>query len=335
MQYIRVEGVDVPVSRIVFGTATPKLFAAFRSVHGGEPDFNARLNDAFALLDKMYEMGINCFDCANHYGEEPLGEWIRKRGLQEKAIVLTKGAHHSFWRKRVTPADILHDANNSLRRLGKRPEIYLLHRDNPRVSVGPIMDTLNRLRDEGKIGVFGASNWTVERFETANDYAIKHGLHPFTVASPNYSLAEQVRDPWGGGCTTLSGASGEKARRFYAENGISVFAYSPLARGLLSGRIESDRPEMAKKLLDRAGVKGYYSPRNIERLRRCEILAKEKNASVAKIAMAWLFNQREPRVFAISGSTREESMRDNIQACSFPLSEDECRWLDLQSDNRP
>lgn len=334
MQYIPVEGVHTPVSRIVFGTATPKLFAAFRSVHGNAPDFDARLNDAFTLLDGMYEMGINCFDCANHYGEEPLGEWMRARGLREKAIVLTKGAHHSIWRKRVTPADILQDANSSLRRLGKVPEIYLLHRDNPRVPVGPIVDTLNRLRDEGKIGVFGASNWTVERFEAANDYAIRHNLQPFTVTSPNYSLAEQVRDPWGGGCITLSGADGEKARRFYAENGISVFAYSPLARGLLSGRIDSAHPEAAQKLLDSAGVKGYYSPRNIERLRRCEILAKERNVSVAKIAMAWLFNQREPQVFAISGSTRAEGMRDNIEACSFPLSEDERRWLDLQSDNR-
>ena len=101
----------------------------------------------------------------------------------------------------MTDFDILHDAHNSLAKLKTNHlDIYMLHRDDPSVPVGPIVDVLNRLYDEGKIGAFGGSNWTVERTEEANNYALKHGLQPFTVASPNFGLADQLGDPWGGGC---------------------------------------------------------------------------------------------------------------------------------------
>lgn len=101
----------------------------------------------------------------------------------------------------MTDFDILYDCHNSLAKLKtSHIQLYLLHRDDPQVPVGPIMETLNRLHAEGKIGVFGASNWTMERMMEANEYAYKHGLVPFTVSSPNFGLANQLDDPWGGGC---------------------------------------------------------------------------------------------------------------------------------------
>ena len=255
MIYASVPHVDKPVSRIVFGTATPKMFAAFRSVYEGAPDFDQRLETAFELLDSMYALGVNCFDCADHYGEEPLGEWMEARGLRDKVVILAKGAHHNRWRKRITDFDILHDCHNTLAKLKTdHLDMYLLHRDDPAMPVGPIVDVLNRLYDEGKIGAIGASNWTLERFQEANDYALKHGLQPFSVVSPNFGLADQVNDPWGGGCVTISGPNGRAARRFYAENHIPVFAYSPLARGFFSGRRESAHPERAAEVVDEAGV---------------------------------------------------------------------------------
>lgn len=327
MLYGTVEGVNKPVSRIAFGTATPKLFAAFRSSYGESPDFPERLDAAFEVLDRMYVLGVNCFDCADHYGEEPLGEWLEARGLHDKVVILAKGAHHNLWRKRVTDFDILHDCHNTLGKLkAKKLDMYLLHRDDPTVPVAPIMDVLNRLIDEGKIGVIGASNWTVARFEEANDYAIQHHLQPFTVASPNFGLAEQICDPWGGGCESIAGPGNAASRKYYADRDIPIFAYSPLARGLFSGRTDPAHPE---RTMDEAGVKGYACEANFERLRRCEQLAEEKSVPVAEIAMAWLFHQRM-NVFALSGSTREETMRVNIAALELPLSERECQWLNLE-----
>lgn len=331
MRYGSIPHVDKPISRLVFGTAMPKMFAAFRSVYGEADDFQQRLDAAFSLLDDMYAEGVNCFDCSDHYGEEPLGEWLEARGLHDKVVILTKGAHHNKWRKRVTDFDILHDVHNSIAKLKTNHlDIFLLHRDDPTVPVGPIMDVLNRCYDEGKIGAFGVSNWTVERIIEANEYAAKHGLQPFTVSSPNFGLADQVCDLWGGGCVTISGPSNRENRRWYAENHIPIFAYSTMARGFFSGLVKSDAPEKAAEIMDAPGLKGYACPENFERLRRCEILAAEKGLTVPQIAMAWIFNQRALDVYALVATSRRENMHTNVQASEILLSEDECRWLDLE-----
>jgi len=322
--------VNKPISRIVYGTAIPKFFNAFRSVYGEAPDFQQRLDAAFELLDEIYAMGVNCFDSSDHYGEEPLGEWLEARGLHDKVVILTKGAHHNKWRKRVTDFDILHDVHNSLAKLKTgRLDIYMLHRDDPDMPVKPLMDALNRCFDEGKIGAFGASNWTVERMQEANDYALKCGMMPFTVASPNFGLADQVNDPWGGGCITISGPNNKAARRWYAENNIPVFAYSSMGRGFFSGLVKSDAPEKAGEIMDAPALKGYACPENFERLRRCEILAAEKGMTVPQVAMAWIFSQKALDVYALV-ACRPENMRVNIAASRTELTEDECRWLDLE-----
>lgn len=332
MQYGAVEYVGKPVSRVVFGTSTPVMFQAFRSVYGDAPDFSERLQRAFDMLDGMYALGINCFDCASQYGEEPLGEWMEARGLREEVVVLTKGAHHNAWRKRVTVHDILSDVHDSLAKLRTdHIDIYLLHRDDPDVSVGPILEVLNKLADQGKIRAFGVSNWSLERFREAAGYASARGLRGFGAVSPNYGLAEQVADPWGGGCVSISGEEGKAARGYYAENGIQVFAYSPLARGLFSGRFRSGEPERAREVMDEPGVKGYLSTDNLERLRRCEILAEEKGVTVPEIAMAWLFDQPDLSVFAVSGSSNPDRMRTNIAAAKIGLTAEERAWLNLEA----
>lgn len=332
MRYGAVEYVGKPVSRVVFGTATPVMFQAFRSVYGEAPDFSERLQRAFAVLDGMHAQGINCFDCANQYGEEPLGEWMEARGLRDEVVVLTKGAHHNAWRKRVTDYDILSDVHDSLAKLRTdHIDIYLLHRDDPDVAVGPILEVLNKLADQGKIRAFGVSNWSLERFEEAAGYASARGLRGFGAVSPNYGLAEQVADPWGGGCVSISGKEGKAARDHYAGNGIAVFAYSPLARGLFSGRFRSGEPERARAVMDEPGVKGYLSRDNLERLRRCENLAEEKGVTVPEIAMAWLYNQPDLSVFAVSGSSSPDRMRTNIAAAEIVLSAEERAWLNLEA----
>lgn len=334
MNYGNIKYVDKPVSRLLFGTAIPEMFAAMRSVHGEEPDFAQVLDRAFALLDSIYAMGINTFDCANHYGEEALGEWMKDRGLLDKVVVLTKGAHHNAWRKRVTDYDILSDAHDSLKKLNRDYiDIYVLHRDDPTVPVGPIVEVLNRLHREGKIGAFGASNWTHQRIAEANAYAQAHGLIPFTVSSPNFGLADQVADLWGGGCVTISGPANREAREWYAAQKMPVIAYSSLGRGFFSGRVQSSRPESAREVLDSFAQIGYISDDNFRRLARAEELAAEKGVKVPQIAMAWIMNQPLD-VYAVVGSSNPERMKSNIEASELKLTEAECRWLDLEIDQR-
>ena len=318
MQYKTISNIKKPVSPIFFGTAIEGFYAG---------------SDQSELLDAIYEKGINAFDCARGYmmAEKSLGDWVDKRGLRDKVVLLSKCGHPSiFGRSRLNEKDIRTDFERSARNLKTDfIDIYMLHRDDTNVEVGTIVEILNAMHAEGKIGVFGGSNWTFERIAEANEYAYSHNLIPFTVSSPNFGLADQVRDPWGGGCVTISGPANRKEREWYAENQMPVIAYSSLGRGLFSGRLKSSELDKAAEVLDDVAMKGYACPENYERLRRCEELAKEKNCTVPQIAMAWIFGQKI-NTFAVVSTKNPSRMQENIEALDLHLTEEELLYMDLQ-----
>ena len=155
---------------------------------------------------------------------------------------------------------------------------------------------------------------------------------PFSVSSPNFGLAEQVADPWGGGCVSISGLQNQEARDWYRRMKMPIVAYSSLARGLFSGRVRGDAPEDADKILDMFAMKGYASPRNFERLRRCERLAAEKKATVAQIALCWIFKQNL-NVFAVVGTTNAKRLPDNLDALRIEMTSSEAEYLNLERDD--
>lgn len=311
MRYGTVPYVDLPVSRVVFGTTQPMV----------------RGEDVCELLDTVYAAGINTFDSAASYGEAEasLGHWIRSRGNRKEIVLLTKGANPYPWRQRLTEYDILHDIENSFAKLGTDYiDVYILHRDDPDVPVGPIVELLNKLHQKGKIGAFGGSNWTLKRILEANQYAEEHHLIPFTVCSPSFSLAECIGDPWGGS-VTISGEKNRDFRTWLKENEMPVFAYSSLARGFFSGRLKSSETERAKELLGPAAEE-YGYPVNFERLRKAEQLAQEKRKTVSQIAFSWLMHQ-ELNLFGITAPGSKEHILSTVEALFLPLSKEELDWL--------
>lgn len=319
MNYGTIPYVAKPVSRIFYGIANP-IF-----IEGG---------DGSHLIEAALEMGINAFDMARQYGlaETSFGNWLKKNNdRREEIVILSKCAHPlPDGTKRVTPEAIREEIEETLKELHTDyVDIYLPHRDDPEVEVGPIVEVLNELHAAGKIGAFGGSNWTVERIEAANAYAREHDMVPFTVSSPNYGLAEQVTDLWGGGCIGISGPKETKARNWYIDNQMPVIAYSSLGRGLLGGRLKSSDVDHVEEYLDEFAIKGYCSPENFERLRRCEELAAAKNVGVSQIALAYIFHTKV-NTYAIMGSTNPERIRYNIDSLSVSLTEEECKYLNLE-----
>ena len=182
------------------------------------------------------------------------------------------------------------------------------------------------MHEEGNIGAFGASNWTHTRIEEANEYAYKHNLIPFSVSSPNFCLARQIEDPWGGGCVNISGPENIEARAWYEKNQMPVIAYASLGRGFFSGRMKSVNADHAEDYLDSLAMKGYASPDNFERLRRCEILAEKHGVTVAQIAMSWIFSQ-PLNIFAIASMSKADRMKANREALLLQLSDEEIAYL--------
>lgn len=319
MLYGNVRGIEKPVSRIVLGTMI----------------INTReLEKSFELLDAMFELDGTTLDTGHVYAggdsERAIGLWINERGIRDKIVVIDKGAHHNTDRKRVTPFDITSDLYDSLARLKTDyVDIYLLHRDDPSKPIGPIVECLNEHLSAGRIRATGGSNWTHQRIQEANEYADKHGLVPFVASSPNFGLAEQVNDPWGPGCVTLSGPNEVKAREWYEENQMPVFAYSSLGRGFFSGRITRENFENQKDKIDGTCRHAYCHEVNFKRLDRVQILAKEKDMTVPQIAMAYIMNQ-PLNVFALVGAANRDEFKASIEACELKLTPEEVAWLDLR-----
>lgn len=168
----------------------------------------------FAVTDQLWDMGLHAFDCAAGYGERVLGEYLKDRGRTDEALILTKGCHHNQFRKRVTPFDLMSDLHDSLAKLHREYiDIYMLHRDDPDVPVSEIIPVLDKLQKEGKITIYGASNWSMDRFREANEFARANGMDGFRAISPHYSLIHQIDDPWGGG-VSLTGPEHEDDRRY-------------------------------------------------------------------------------------------------------------------------
>lgn len=316
MNYGAVPGVGKPVARIVQGTVM---------LHSDEE------KSSFALLDEVFAAGGTTFDTAHQYGdgdaERTFGRWVRERGLRDEVVVIGKGAHHSEDRRRVTPSDITADLHDSLARLGfEHIDLYLLHRDDPSVPVGPIVDALNEHRAEGRIGAFGGSNWTPARLREANEYAAEHDLTPFVASSPNLSLAVQAEEPWPD-CVSISGDEGEADRRWYGTTRMPLFAWSSLAGGFFSGRFTRGNTDAFEGYLDRLCVETYCYEENFGRLDRAAVLAERKGMTVPQVALAYVLGQPLD-VFALVGCNTGREFRSNVEAASTRLTGGEIRWLE-------
>lgn len=291
--------------------------------------------DCSDILEYVFQCGIHVFDTAEIYGqsEKVLGKWLKGK-RREDIVVLTKGCH-PHERDRVTPEDLRHDVLQSLERLQTDYiDLYALHRDDLRVEVGPLMEVLNEFCAKGIIREIGMSNWSHQRIAEANEYARARGWKQISFASPNYGILDVVEDPWGGsaGALSISGEENADARKWYLENGISVFAYSGLGRGFLSGKLKStDSGETAANILDKFAMKAFYSEANLQRLARIEQKAKEYGCTVPEMALAWLLNQKL-EVYPIVSSTRPENIKRNMGAVNIKLSPEEVNWMSMGTE---
>jgi aryl-alcohol dehydrogenase-like predicted oxidoreductase len=316
MNYGRIEGVDKPVSRLVQGTIMCNTSE------------QAQCNE---LLDAVYKHGINTLDTAHVYGngecERSVGAWIRDRGLREEVVIIGKGAHPNRDRVRVTPFDISADIHDSLARFGTDYiDLYLLHRDDTAVPVGPLVQRLHEHKEAGHIRAYGGSNWSHERVAEANAYAAEHGLSPFVASSPNFSLAYQAKEPWAG-CLSISGPMGAEARAWYKAHDMPLFTWSSLAGGFFSGRFRPDNLDSFETYLDKLCVEVYCFEENWGRLERTQQLAEQKGVSVVRIALAYVLSQPLD-IYALIACYNEAEVVDNVEAGELRLTADELAWLE-------
>ncbi len=298
-----VEGVAKPVSSLIMGC-----------------DNQTTMPHAAVMFDDYVAMGGNCFDTAHLYGggimENLLGRWMDDRGICDDLVLIAKGAHTPDCR----PGAVRPQLEESLERLRTdRADIYFLHRDDPSVPIGEWVDVLNELKDEGKLSVFGGSNWTKERMAEANAYARKHGKQGFTVLSNNFSLARMEQPIWPG----VMACSDDDYRAWLEETGTALFSWSSQARGFFTDRAGPDIRTDADL------VRAFYSDDNFERRKRAYELAAKKGVEPVNIAAAYVLSQTFPS-FALIGPRTIAEFRSSLAAFQVRLTDAEVAWLDLR-----
>ena len=187
-------------------------------------------------------------------------------------------------------------------------DLYYLHRKDPDTPIEETVAAMAKLIEQGKIRGIGLSEVSADTLRKA------HAVHPITALQSEYSL--WTRDPEDGILQTCK------------ELGIAFVAYSPLGRGFLTGQI--------KKFEDfDANDYRRFSPRfqgenfqkNIQLVEKMEEIAKQKNCSVAQLALAWVIAQGD-FIFPIPGTKRIPYLEENIGAVNVQLSNEELKEID-------
>ena len=274
--------------------------------------------DVTALLDACFASGVNVFDTARGYGhsEEVLSHYLKDKPRDSYYLVSKGCLPYPF--SRLKPRCLKKDLEKSLLTLDvDYIDCYLLHRDDKRADLVTIFSMLNEAKKEGKIRSYGVSNWTAKRIQEANEICKSRGFAPIEAVSNNFTLLPWARDPWGGGdgCVSLTGNEAELA--YLKEHNIPLYAYSPLARGFLTGRVKSKDPETYKNA-DAASRRAYLSDANLARLSRIEEIAASLSLSVADLTLAYLCHL-DVEVVPVIGTLSPKRIVSNMEAAQKEL----------------
>jgi len=270
--------------------------------------------DAIKLIRSAFERGVTFFDSAEAYGpfenEELLGEALAP--FRKEVVIATKFGFKEGKTSLGTdsrPENIRSMTDSALKRL-RTDVIDLLyqHRVDPNVPIEDVAGTVKDLIKEGKVKHFGLSEAGVEIIRRA------HAVQPVTALQSEYSL--WWREPEEEIIPTLE------------ELGIGLVPFSPLGKGFLTGKIDEHTT------FDKNDFRNTV-PRFSEENRKANQalvdllgkIAKEKRATNAQIAIAWLLAQK-PWIVPIPGTTKLHRLEENVGGASIVLSADDLREID-------
>ncbi|MAF17464.1 MAG: aldo/keto reductase [Marinomonas sp.] len=263
--------------------------------------------EAVKALHEAFDMGYRHFDTATLYGggknELLVGKSLKH--LRNELFLASKcGMAIVDGKKEINgrPDNIRQQCENSLKRLGvEHIDLYYLHRKDPNVAIEESVGALNDLVQEGKIGAIGLSEVSAETLRKAHTEA------PITALQSEYSL--WTRNPE---IATLEATK---------ELGVTFVAFSPLARGYLTGAVKSaEELEQGDIRLNMPRFNSEHYPSNLALLNDFIGMANEIGCTPAELALAWVLHQGD-HVVAIPGTRLVKHMSDNLSATDVKLSE--------------
>ncbi|HET6756262.1 MAG TPA: aldo/keto reductase [Burkholderiales bacterium] len=275
--------------------------------------------ESLATLDRALELGITFLDTADVYGpftnEALVGKAIR--GRRDSVVLATKfgirrdedGSWHGICGR---PDYVKQACEASLKRLGvAHIDLYYQHRVDKDVPIEETVGAMSDLVREGKVKYIGLSEAAPTTIRRA------HRVHPITALQTEYSL--WAREPE------------DEILKTTRELNIGFVAYSPLGRGLLSGRFKrfEDLPESDWRRTS-PRFQGENLNKNLELVAKIEEIAREKGATPSQLALAWLLAQG-PDIVPIPGTKRRKYLEENARSVKINLSEDDLKRINFAS----
>jgi len=276
--------------------------------YGPAPDRKQMID----LLGKAVELGVSFFDTAEAYGpftnEELVGEALAR--FKGKVVIATKfGMKLGTDAMDSRPEHIREVADASLKRLKvERIDLFYQHRVDPNVPIEDVAGTVKDLIREGKVKHFGMSEAGVKTIRRA------HAVQPVAAVQSEYSLWWRKPE--------------EELLPALEELGIGFVPFSPLGKGFLTGKID-EKTTFAKN--DFRQIVPRFTPEarkaNQALVDLLNEVARQKSATAAQIAIAWLLAQK-PWIVPIPGTTKLARLQENIGAAGVRLTPGDLRAID-------
>jgi aryl-alcohol dehydrogenase-like predicted oxidoreductase len=280
--------------------------------------------ERFAVLDKCYQEGLLFWDSADMYldNEDLLGAWFKRNpGKREHIFLATKFANRQLdngsYEINTTPEYCRAACEKSLSRLGVPfIDLYYAHRLDGKTPVEQTVREMKKLQDEGKIKHLGLSECSAASLrracKVAHIDAVQIEYSPFSldIESAQIGLLAACR-----------------------ELGVAVVAYSPIGRGMLSGKYRSpdDFAEGDfRKFAPRFSAENF--PKNLQLVDQITAVAQRKGVTPSQITLAWLMAQGDD-IFPIPGTTNLERLDENLGAFNVKLTKEEEQEIRKASEN--
>lgn len=272
---------------------------------------------SISTIHKAIEIGVNFFDTADMYGsghnEILLGKALK--GKFDKIILATKfgilrGENGERLGVSGKPEYVKQACEASLKRLGIDViDLYYLHRVDPQVPIEETVGAMSELVKEGKVKFLGLSEVKGSTIKRANK------VHPITAVQSEYSIwTRDIEDANLAECRELN---------------ITTVAYSPLGRGILTGKLDFNSKNDFRNFLPRMSEENFKA--NVKVINKIEEIAESKNVKPSQLALAWVLAQGED-VIPIPGTKREKYLLENIEAVNIEIGKDELNELNKLSE---
>jgi aryl-alcohol dehydrogenase-like predicted oxidoreductase len=272
--------------------------------------------ESIATMHQAIELGVNLFDTSDAYSAGKNEELIAKaiKGKRDKVLIATKfgnvrGPDGQRGGTNSSPEYVPVACEASLKRLGIDViDVYFQHRVDPKVPIEDTVGAMAKLVEQGKVRYLGLCEAGVDTIRRA------HKVHPITAFEMEYSL-------WSRDIEAQILAA-------IRELGISLVAYSPMGRGFLTGafRKRDDLIPADRRHAHPRFQEGNFE-QNLNLLRPIEALAREKQCTMAQVALAWLLGRGDD-IVPIPGTKKRKFLEENVGAVGVSLTKAEADALD-------